>query len=76
MRTSLAAIDTSTIDALKNHLSQLDGAIMDLDADLSAKDTEKGVLGERLRVCREETIPKLNDEILFAESIAVYRCQQ
>ena len=49
---------------------------MDLDADLSAKDTEKGVLGERLRVCREETIPKLNDEILFAESIAVYRGQQ
>ena len=63
LRTSLAAIDTSAIDALKNHLNQLDGAIRGLEADLRAKNKEQGALEEHLRVCQEETIPNLNDEI-------------
>lgn len=69
LRTSLAAIDTSAIDALKTHLNQLDDAIRGLEADLRAKDTEKGVLGERLRVCQEETIPKLNEEIQTLQQV-------
>jgi len=63
LRTSLAAIDKSSIDALKNHVAQLDISIKSLEADLRAQNKEQGILEERLRVCQEETIPKLEDEI-------------
>jgi len=63
LRTSRAAIDTSAIDALKNHLVQLDSSIKNLEADLRTQNKEQGILEERLRVCQEETIPKLEDEI-------------
>ena len=63
LRTSRAAIDTSAIDALKNHLVQLNSSIKSLDADLRTQNKEQGILEERLRVCQEETIPKLEDEI-------------
>lgn len=63
LRTSLAAIDKSSIDALKNHLSQLGVSIKSLDADLRTQNKEQGTLEERLRVYQEETIPKLEYEI-------------
>lgn len=63
LRISRAAIDTSAIDALKDHLKQLNIEIKDLDAYLRTKNKEQGALEERLRVCREETIPTLEDAI-------------
>ena len=71
LRASRAVIDTSAIDALKNHISQLDSSIKSLEADLRTQNKEQGILEERLRVCQEETIPKLEDEIqTLQQSIA------
>ena len=63
LRTSRAAIDTSAIDALRDHLNQLNIEIKDLYANIQVKNKEQGTLEERLRVCREETIPRLENEI-------------
>lgn len=71
LRTSRAAIDTSANDALKNHLFQLESSIKNLEADLRTQNKEQGILEERLRVCQDETIPKLEDEIqTFLQLIA------
>lgn len=73
LRTSRAAIDTSAIDALKDHLNQLNNEIKDLEANLRTKNKEQGASEERLRVCREETIPKLENDIEELQQLIAHK---
>lgn len=57
------AIDTSAIDALKKRISDLKGIIEEIASAHKRNEKENNVLGERLRVLYEETIPKLKNEL-------------
>jgi energy-coupling factor transporter ATP-binding protein EcfA2 len=74
LRESRDAIDRSAVDALKERINTLGEMMKTLGNQLETHKGERSTWNERLRVCYEETIPKLTgeSEALEAEIIRKY----
>lgn len=65
---SRAAIDKSAVDALKERINTLGEMMKALGNQLDKHKDKRSTLNERLRVCRDETIPKLTGELEALEA--------
>ena len=68
LRESLATIDKSAVKALKDRINTLGQMIKELGNRLDTHKDDRSTQNERLRVCRDETIPKLTGELETLEA--------
>ncbi|MEG2623545.1 MAG: SbcC/MukB-like Walker B domain-containing protein [Clostridia bacterium] len=73
LRASRDAIDTSAIDALKDHLARLNDDIKALDADLLDKNRHQAITQDHLHTCRDKTIPTLERDVQALRSVLVQK---
>jgi len=66
-RKNLASVDRSTIQVIEDRVKTLEKNIAQLDGELVTQRDDKSKTGEKLRLNREETIPKLEADLAKIE---------
>lgn len=60
----METVDRSAVDALQKRIAQLGETLSELGKNIEQQIKDSGALEEQLRVCSEETIPKLTKELI------------
>ena len=68
LKENLTSVDRSAVEAMQERIKALDQMLKTLRGQMDTHKDEYSTLKERLRVCREEMIPRLSEELAAMES--------